>query len=270
MRNEQDEIFQDEDGRLYVPDPRPGGSTARWVSGAPQPRPMATKNRPVANVPSPGLSRSWRRQAVKDDAKIRRHPRYRSKFLEHINSNPTLRSVTKEVATALMSHSDDSGKPVYPSQAAVAKRLHRNIRTVRRSVAELEAAGCLHVQRSQPERDRRTGRWYRKFNNYYCFRMPREAGEGRRVVRKPMSHLEGTETPSTYLGRTTPPQASGDGSLKIFTEPAANAPPPAIAASRLDPPSSEPPEESQVVIDPIKISTRFAALRDALRTTSHR
>ena len=245
MRNEQDEIFQDEDGRLYVPDPRPGGSTARWVSGAPQPRPMATKNRPVANVPSPGLSRSWRRQAVKDDAKIRRHPRYRSKFLEHINSNPTLRSVTKEVATALMSHSDDSGKPVYPSQAAVAKRLHRNIRTVRRSVAELEAAGCLHVQRSQPERDRRTGRWYRKFNNYYCFRMPREAGEGRRVVRKPMSHLEGTETPSTYLGRTTPPQASGDGSLKIFTEPAANAPPPAIAASRLDPQAASLPKKAK-------------------------
>ena len=203
-------------------------------------------------------------------ARIRRHPHYRTKFLEHINNNPTLRSVTKEVAAALISHSDDSGKPAYPSQAAIAHRLHRNIRTVRRSVAELEAAGCLHVRRSQPERDRRTGRWYRKFNNYYCFRMPREAGEGRRVVRKPTSHLEGTGTPSTFLGRTTPPQGSGDGSLKMFTNPAASAPSPPTVALDLHPIDNEPPEENAAVTDPLKTSTRFAALRDALRSASHR
>ena len=269
LSNEQGEIFQDQYGRLYVPDPRPGGTTAGWVSGAPQSRAVATKTRPVANAPGPGPSRSWRRQAVKDDGKIRRHPHYRTKFLEHINNNPTLRSVTKEVAAALISHSDDSGKPAYPSQAAIADRLHRNIRTVRRSVAELEAVGCLHVRRSQPERDRRTGRWYRKFNNYYCFRMPREAGEGRRVVRKPTSHLEGTGTPLTFIGRTTPPQGSGDGSLKTVIEPAASAPPPPIVAPRLYPVDHKPPEEGPAVIDPIKTSARFTALRDALRGTSH-
>ena len=269
LSNEQDEIFQDQYGRLYVPDPRPGGPTAGQGSGARQSRPVATKTRPVANAPSPGPSRAWRRQAVKDDGKIRRHPHYRTKFLEHINNNPTLRSVTKEVAAALISHSDDSGKPAYPSQSAIAHRLHRNIRTVRRSVAELEAAGCLHVRRSQPERDRRTGRWYRKFNNYYCFRMPREAGEGRRVMRKPTSHLEGTGTPSTFLGRTTPPQESGDGSLKMFTNPAASTPPPPTVALDLHPINNEPPEENATVTDPLKTSARFAALRDALHSASH-
>jgi hypothetical protein len=223
----------------------------------------------VPNTPSTERNRSWRRQAVRDDGKIRRHPRYRSVFVDHVNANPTLRSVTKEVAVALTSYSDDTGKPAYPSQKALAKRLRRDVRTIRRAVSELEATGYLHVRRSEPERDRTTGRYHRRFNNYYCFRVPQEPLTGRRVPRKPSSHLEGTPTPSTFSGRTPPPTGGGEGYALMSVPLGASANQPLETVPR---PSSTPasdPNDGSTVTSRQEAARRFARLSAQLRSARH-
>lgn len=55
----------------------------------------------------------------------------------------------------------------YPSQQTLARELGVDERTVRRWLAELEGLGLVVVYRTEPERDRETGKWRRRQTNRY-------------------------------------------------------------------------------------------------------
>lgn len=55
----------------------------------------------------------------------------------------------------------------YPSQETLARELGVDERTVRRWLAELEGLGLVVVLRTEPERDRETGKWRRRQTNRY-------------------------------------------------------------------------------------------------------
>lgn len=210
---------------------------------------------PDPRRPAPGgPNRRGRRLAVRDDRQIRRNPRYRRLFCDRVNHNPTLRSVAKDVAMVLVSFSDDSGKPVWPSQQRLAGILGRDVRTVRRAIAELEGAGYLRIVRHPPERNRRTGRYFRRFNNYHYFCLPQGAVVGQRRVRRACSHLEDTQDRLTPSGGISPPlPGGGDGEILAHDEP-----------------PSDDSTDSGPILSRHDSAARFRAAREALQATLRR
>jgi DNA-binding transcriptional ArsR family regulator len=86
----------------------------------------------------------------------------------------------------------------FPSQRCLAEKTRQSVRTVRRHIAALKAAGLLRVYANPPHRGP-GGRFRRKTNAYLILRGPAR-GQTRR------SHLEDTPVPSSQKrGSVSPP-----------------------------------------------------------------
>lgn len=157
----------------------------------------------------------------------RRWPK-RRRWYDHIARDGRLTSGVKAWLILLGSRSDDTAKPVWGAQAAMAATLAVSARTVCRYAAEAEAAGYVTVYRTRPERGR-DGRWCRRKTNRYYLTLPSAATAAlpapRRRQRspycviashKPRSHLHDTVVACIPYGVSEPPptpevEARGDG-----------------------------------------------------------
>jgi hypothetical protein len=135
--------------------------------------------------------------------------------LDRISVDSRLTSGAKAFLLQLASRSDDSGKPVWGTQAKLADQSDTSVRTVRRCVAEAEALGYVQVYRARPLRGP-DGRWCRRKSNSYYLRLPPPSGHleaprrvkpaGRCVVasHNRRSHLADNAGPSSPYGERQP------------------------------------------------------------------
>jgi hypothetical protein len=142
----------------------------------------------------------------------------RRRWLSRVSRAAQLTSGCRAWLLLLATRSDDLGKPVWGTQERMSAQLGLSARTVRRYVAEAEAAGFVKVTRSAPLRAP-DGRFYRRASNVYWLTTPvaepQGATEGPRrrpkagyCVLKPTPHLGDTHGPSTApLGQGEPPAA---------------------------------------------------------------
>ncbi len=90
-------------------------------------------------------NRSQARAAKRESRRLARDPHRRRKYLTHVRSNPSVIRGAVATLEALLEHSDDLAKPIWPSQERLAKLAHVSVRTVQRHLQELRDAGYLLV-----------------------------------------------------------------------------------------------------------------------------
>jgi hypothetical protein len=153
--------------------------------------------KPAIGAFSPG--RQVLRAAERVTKKIRKDPHRRRRYLAHVQSDTTIVRSVLATLIALIDHSDDSAKPVWPSQERLAKLVGVDVRTIRRHVGELRDAGYLMVYVSGANRDPVTGRYSRRKTNRYYFSFCPEPGGGQRIRRKGRSRLQDTSVLSNPI-----------------------------------------------------------------------
>lgn len=135
-------------------------------------------------------SREQTRAAERESKRLRKDPRRRRKYLSHVRSDPSVIRGAIATLEALLQHSDDLAKPVWPSQRALARLAHVSVRTVQRHLQELRDAGYLLVYVYAADRDEASGRYRRRKTNRYYFTFTKSPGRGRRVRRNRSSDLD--------------------------------------------------------------------------------
>jgi hypothetical protein len=178
-------------------------------------------------------NREQLRAAERETKRICKDPHKRRRFLSHVRSDASVIRSALATLEALLEHSDDSGSPVWPSQARLARLAHVDVRTVQRHLKELREAGYLLVFVYGANRDETTGRYRRRKTNRYYFTFCKTPGNGHRVRRNRTSHLHDTDDVSNPLGMSNPrPEGRGGESLGLVIEgindrvPPAPTPPP--------------------------------------------
>ncbi len=153
-------------------------------------------------MPSLGAfaNREQLRTAEREAKRLRRDPHRRRKYLSHVRSDPSVIRGAVATLEALLEHSDDLAKPIWPSQERLAKLAHVSVRTVQRHLQELRDAGYLLVYVYAPQRDEASGRYRRRKTNRYYFTFCKTPGRGRRVQRNRRSHLHDTDDVLNPLG----------------------------------------------------------------------
>lgn len=229
---------------------------------------MSAQPNDAAELPHPALSPGqWRparphaaRTPKQRKRELRKDRHRRRRISERARHDPTLTDFEVRVLEGFLWHSDDSGKPVYPSVGTVAASVHGHPRSVRRCVAQLEVAG--YIERFMRPVDRARNR-----SNLYYFREP--AGplvdhrpNQRRRSRKRSSNTRTGETAGTPLGVKEPSTAGA----------AKPPPPPRKPAWRRDLPPSRtlaaqppafPPSKPTREPDPPASTASFTALQEA-------
>lgn len=187
-------------------------------------------------------SREQARAAERESKRLRKDPHRRRKYLSHVRSDPSVIRGAIATLEALLQHSDDLAKPVWPSQKALARLAHVSVRTVQRHLQELREAGYLLVYVYAADRDG-SGRYRRRKTKRYYFTFAKSPGRGRRVRRNRSSYLDDTDDVTNLLGNSNHrPSGAGGGGIGLVIEGLrtalgsrrAKSPPPA-------PPSPPPP-----------------------------
>lgn len=97
----------------------------------------------------------------------------------------------------------------FPSQQTLAEMTGRSVRTIRRHLAALEAAGLLRVFRNRPKRDA-AGRWTRRTNRYllltYVARAQNRRNRRSRLGDIPVPSPSDTGAVSALPGWFVPPE----------------------------------------------------------------
>ncbi|HSH59238.1 MAG TPA: hypothetical protein VK988_06265 [Acidimicrobiales bacterium] len=187
---------------------------------------MADESPPQVLRSSPGQWRPVRPQAPhtpkQRKRELRKDRQRRRRIAERAEHDPTLTDFEVRVLKGYLCHSDDSGARVWPKVGTVAGQVHGTVRSVRRCVAQLEAAGYI-------KRFMRPVSHQRNQSNMYYFCEP--AGpivdhrpNQRRRPRKRRSHRGTPETAGTPYGVREPSHAGA----------AKPTPPPHMPKSRRD------------------------------------
>ncbi len=162
-------------------------------------------------------NRSQLRTAQREAKRFRKSPHQRRKYLSHVRSDGSIIRGALATLEALLEHSNDLADPVWPGQERLAKLAHVSKRTVQRHLRELHEAGYLKVYCAPAQRDRVTGRYYRRKTNRYYFRFCATPGRGRRVRRNRRSHLDDTDVVMNPLGLSNHrPDGGGGGTAVAF------------------------------------------------------
>jgi hypothetical protein len=113
----------------------------------------------------------------------------------------------------LARRSDDQAAHVWGRQEKMADELGRSRHSVIRYSAEAEQLGYLRVFRSKPERDRETGRYFRRRSNAYYFSIPAKSSTDQPAPRRrerapscPVAHLRRSPATSPPSGEWGEPQ----------------------------------------------------------------
>ncbi|HSH61432.1 MAG TPA: hypothetical protein VK988_17675 [Acidimicrobiales bacterium] len=159
---------------------------------------------------------------------LRKDRQRRRRIAERAEHDPTLTDFEVRVLKGYLCHSDDSGTRVWPKVGTVAGQVHGTVRSVRRCVAQLEAAGYM-------KRFMRPVSHQRNQSNMYYFCEPPgpivdHRSNQRRRPRKRRSHRGTREAAGTPYRVEEPPSA---GAPKP-------SPPPRKPAWRQDLPPSPP------------------------------
>ncbi len=144
--------------------------------------------------------------------RLKRNPYRRDQYRRFVRRDHSIRRAALATLDEMLEHSDKTlDGAVWPSQERLATATGYHRRTVQRHIDELEKAGYIVVIRSHPRRDPATGLYVSRKTNRYYFRYAAEPGGGKRISRKGLPHLCGTESAGTPLGKETPPafQAAG-------------------------------------------------------------
>ncbi len=168
----------------------------------------------IADHTEQSFSRQERRVAEQESKRFS-DPHRRRKFLSAVRGNATITRSAIATLEALMSHSDDAGKKVWPSQARLAHITSVSVRTVQRHLAELAQAGYLLIYSSPPKIDQRTGQYISRRTNRYYFSLKKQ-GTGTRKRRNPRSDLHAKEAPVTLIGIETSRSVGAGGFVSSF------------------------------------------------------
>ena len=162
-------------------------------------------------------NRSQLRTAQREAKRFRKNPHQRRRYLSHVRGDGSIIRGALATLEALLEHSNDLADPVWPGQERLAKLAHVSLRTVQRHLRELHEAGYLKVYCTPPQRDRYTGRYYRRKTNRYYFTFCSSPGQGHRVRRNRRSHLDDTDDVSNPLGLSNHhPDGGGGGTAVAF------------------------------------------------------
>ncbi|HSH61258.1 MAG TPA: hypothetical protein VK988_16775 [Acidimicrobiales bacterium] len=136
---------------------------------------------------------------------LRKDRQRRRRIAERAEHDPTLTDFEVRVLKGYLCHSDDSGARVWPKVGTVAGQVHGTVRSVRRCVAQLEAAGYM-------KRFMRPVSHQRNQSNMYYFCEPPgpivdHRSNQRRRPRKRRSHRRTRETAGTPYRVEEPPTA---------------------------------------------------------------
>ncbi len=164
---------------------------------------------------------------------LRKDRQRRRRIAERAEHDPTLTDFEVRVLKGYLCHSDDSGARVWPKVGTVAGQVHGTVRSVRRCVAQLEAAGYMKRFMRPVSRQRNQSNMY-----YFCEPpgpIVDHRSNQRRRPRKRRSHRRTREAAGTPYRVEEPPSA---GAAKL-------SPPPRKPTWRQDlPPNSPGPSET--------------------------
>ncbi len=166
-----------------------------------------------AAIPNRAEERHLERKA----RRLKRNPHRREQYRRAVRRDHSIRRAALVTLDEMLEHSDKTlDGASWPSQKRLAAMTGFDRRTVQRHIDELEKAGYLVVIGYRPKRDPATGKYVSRKNNRYYFRWADESGGGQRIIRKPTSHLGGTDAAITFLSKQTP-RPSGGGGVRLVS-----------------------------------------------------